>query len=165
MKAQPLALLILCFITLFACFIYSFFYPIVTPLNTFPLTLITILFFLFGIIAFGFFSFVPHAFLGLSLGAEKNALIFVYLIPIFIATYAGIKLGYLIWQDFEVKEYFLENSKKLIYLFLLAIVISIIIETALPLILNMDLWPKDMLGLNLNGKNAQNMFDLLKKGY
>ncbi len=163
MKAQPLALLILCFIALLASFIYSFFYPIVTPFNSFPLTLITIIFFLFGIIAFGFFSFVPHIFLGLSLGAEKNALIFVYLIPIFIATYAGLKLGYLIQQDFEIKEYFLEKSKKIVYLLILAIIISLVIEAILPIILNMDIWPKDLMGLNIDGKNAGNMFDLIKK--
>ncbi len=163
MRAQPLAILIISFIALFGSFIYSFFYPITTVFSTLPLTILTIVFFLFGIIAFGLFSFVPHLFLGLSLGADKNALIFFYFLPIAIATYAGVKLGFLIQRDFEVKEYFLEKTKPIIYLFIIAIVLSLIIETALPILLNMELWPKDLLGLNIEGRNATNIFDIFKQ--
>lgn len=163
MRAQPLALLIICFIALFSSFIYSFFYPTISPFNTIPLTIITISFFLFGVIGFGFLSFLPHIFLGLNLGANKNALIFLYLLPISIATYAGIKLGFLIQQDFEKKEYFIEKSKIIVYLIVFAILISLTIEFLQPIIFNLDIWPKDLLGLNIEDSDATTMFDIFRQ--
>lgn len=163
MKAQVIALLIICFIALFSSFIYSFFYPTATTIINLPLTIITIIFFLFGIIGFGFLSFIPHIFLGLSLGASKNALIFLYIFPIAIATYAGIKLGYLAQKDFEKKEYFLSQTKKIIYFFAIAITLSLIIEIGQPIIFNMELWPKDLLGLNMKEGDITSVFDILKR--
>lgn len=163
MRAQPLALLIICFIALFSSFIYSFFYPTVSPFINLPLTIITIIFFLFGVIGFGFLSFLPHIFLGLNLGATKNALIFLYLLPISIATYAGIKFGFLIQQDFEKKEYFLDKSKIIVYLIIFAILISLAIEFLQPIIFNLDIWPKDLLGLNIQETDTKSLFDILRQ--
>lgn len=163
MKARALALLIISFIALFASFAYSIFMPTYTLFTIYPLTIMTLIFFLFGIIGFGYLVFLPHIYLGLPMGAEKNALIFVYFLPIALATYAGIKIGQSIEEDFKIKEYLTKKeNKNIIYTFIIAIVSSIFIEASLPILFNMELWPKDLLGLNIEGKNAENIFDIFR---
>jgi hypothetical protein len=164
LNAKALGILILCFIALFASFAYSFFEPIYTQITVFPLTIMTILFFAFGLIFFGYLAFLPHIYLGLTMGAEKNALIFVYFLPIALATYVGVKIGTSIEEDFKLNEYLSSRkNKSLIQLLIFAILLSVFIEVALPIILNMQIWPEDLLGLKIEGRNVENIFDILKR--
>lgn len=83
------------------------------------------------------------------MGTKKNVIIFIYITPIIIATYAGLKLGSILMDDFNKKKYFLENGKNIIALIAIAIIMAITIEIILPLIIEIQLWPDDMLGMNL----------------
>ena len=161
MQARTMALFLVSLIALFASFAYSFYYPTFNGFISIPITIMIITFFLFGALGFGYLSFVPHIFLGLAMGASRNALLFVYLIPILFATYAGVKLGSSLTDDFRLKDYFTNNGKVIITFLLLAIIIAIIIEFSLPIIMNMHLIPEDLLGLHINTLNTGNIFDLL----
>jgi len=150
-------------IVLLASFAYSFFVPTSTFFSEIPFTVTTIGYFLAGILFFGYFAFIPSIFFGLQLGAEKNAAIFLYIIPSIISTYAGTKLGFLLQEDFMKKKSFLKELKQILILFVIAIIIAFIIENALPVII--ELWPKeDFMGLKLiQGNNAANMLDDFSK--
>jgi len=161
MDKKPLALLLICLIVLFTSFLYSVFNPTQNFFSSLPLTIIVLIAFIFGILFFGLISFVPHIFLGLSLGAQKNAVIFIYFFPVMIATYAGVKLGSALIDDFNKKSYFLGKGKSVLILLIVAIVIAIAIEYALPLISTLDLWPKDLFGLSI--EKQETVFAALEK--
>ena len=127
------------------------------------LTILTLLFFFFGAIGFGFISFIPHILLGLSFGSNKNALIFLYLAPIMLATYAGLKLGSALLDDFNNKKYFLTEIKPVITFIIIAIALSLVIELALPLIISGELWPKDLFGMTISqGDSITDLFSDLR---
>ena len=147
MEKKPLAFLLVSLIALFATFLYSFFNPFPTFFSQLPFALLIIGFFLFGTLAFGYLSFVPHIFLGLAMGAEKNAILFVYLVPIIIATYAGAMLGAALGKDFNRKKYFLGDGKKVLTLLIVAIILTIAIDLALPYVI--QYWPQDIMGLSI----------------
>lgn len=163
MDNKALAFLLICIIAFLLSFIISFFNPITNFIGHYPLTILTLLFFFFGAIGFGFISFIPHILLGLSLGSNKNALIFLYSAPIMIATYAGLKLGSVLLDDFNKKKYFLEELRPIITLIFIAIIISVAIEMALPIIISGQLWPEDLFGLNIEqGESITGLINELK---
>jgi len=113
-----------------------------------------------GTALFGYLSFVPHILFGLALGAEKNAAIFIYLLPIAIATYAGAKLGVALEADFRKQKYFLNEGKKILGLLALSLVIAFAIEVAMPIIISY--LPQDLWGMSVKeGKNVWGMFSQL----
>ncbi|MFA5763583.1 MAG: hypothetical protein WC915_02120 [archaeon] len=163
MNKKALAFLLICTIVLLLSFIISFFIPMTNFIGNYPLTILTLLFFFFGVIGFGFISFIPHALLGLSLGSNKNALIFLYAAPIMLATYAGLKFGSVLLDDFNNKKYFLTEIKPIITFVIIAIVLSLVIELALPIIISGDLWPKDLFGMTISeGDSITDLFTELK---
>jgi len=81
------------------------------------------------------------------MGAEKNAILFVYLVPIIIATYAGAMLGAALGKDFNRKKYFLGDGKKVLTLLIVAIILTIAIDLALPYVI--QYWPQDIMGLSI----------------
>ncbi len=164
MDQKALALLLLSLISLLLTFAYTFLNPMYNPFGTNPLTILVIIFFIFGAVGFGFLSFIPHAILGLSLGSQKNSIIFIYIIPIVIATYAGLKLGSILLDDFMNKKYFLEEIKPIIIMFAIAIIIAISIEALMPYIMNTQFWPEDFFGMKITeGENLANIFEQLKQ--
>jgi len=161
MDLRALAFLFLCLIALLISFACSFFYPIPTFFSEVPFTLLTIGFFLFSALLFGYLSFVPGILMGLSLGAQKNAAILLYLPPIFFATYAGTLLGSALMNDFKVKEYFLGRGKTVLLLLIIAIILALVIELSLPTLI--ELWPKDLFGMNIQkGANITDALSGLK---
>jgi hypothetical protein len=163
MDKKALALLLICTIALLMSFIISFFIPINNFIGYYPLTILTLLFFFFGAIGFGFVSFIPHILLGLSFGSNKNALIFIYLAPILLATYAGLKLASALLDDFNNKKYFLTEIKPIITFIIIAIALSLLIELTLPLIISGELWPKDLFEMNISqGESITDLFGELK---
>ena len=146
-EKKPLALLLVSVILLLACFAVSYAYPIPTFFAGTPFTVIIICAFLSGAIFFGYLSFIQSIFFGLELGAEKNAAIFLYIIPLLIAIYAGTKLGFALEEDFTKKRNFILDIKKIFALLLAAIILALIVELLLPTII--QLWPKDFLGMNM----------------
>ncbi len=116
----------------------------------------TVGYFLAGVAFFGYFAFIPSIFLGLQLGAEKNAAIFLYVIPLILATYAGTKLGFVLQDDFLNKKNYMEHVKIIAIIFIFAIILALAIEMSLPTIL--EYWPKDFLGMNVTqGKSVGNL--------
>ena len=149
-------------LALLGSFAYSYFTPTETVFSQMPFTIMTAGFFLAGILFFGCLSFVLLILFGLQLGAEKNVAIFLYIIPSIIATYAGTKLGFFLFDDFNKKKNFMEIMKQVIVLFVVALVLAFVIELALPYII--ELWPKDINGLNLVGQKSfvDSLTDLAK---
>jgi hypothetical protein len=158
MDKKALGLTLLTVIFLLLGFAFSYFFQIQTPLAETPFTAIVIGFFLAGTIYFGYLTFIPGLIFGLQLGAEKNAAIFLYLIPIIIATYAGTKLGSSLQEDFLKKKSFLEDIQIIILILFLGVLLALMIEAALPAL--MEVWPKDFLGMNVTqGKGIAGMID------
>lgn len=159
MDKKALALVLVSMIILLASFAYSFFTPTSTFFSEIPFTVTIIGYFLAGILFFGYLAFIPSIFFGLQLGAEKNAAIFLYIVPSIISTYAGTKLGFLLQEDFMKKKAFIRELKKILILFVISFILAITIENALPAII--EFWPKeDFVGLKLiQGNNAANMVD------
>jgi hypothetical protein len=147
MEKRPLAFLLLSLMALFASFAYSFMNPFPTFFTEMPLSLLVIGFFFFGAMAFGYLSFVPHVFMGLAMGAERNAAIFLYLLPVMLATYSGALLGSALEKDFRMRKYFLEDGKKVLALLAIAIALAVAIDLALPYII--QYWPQDWMGMNM----------------
>ncbi len=165
MDKKALALLLICLIALLGSFIYGFVSPVETFLGNYSIIILVLIFFFFGIIAFGFLSYIPHFLLGLGLGTQKNAIIFLYLIPIIMATYSGLKLGAILFDDFNRKKYFLKEGKNIITLIILAIIIAIAIEQLLPLIMEINIWPQDTLGMKLERPESVNeALEIMRNG-
>ncbi|MFA6268413.1 MAG: hypothetical protein WC652_01240 [archaeon] len=153
MDNKAFALTLLGIIALLGTFVYSYFYPTTTFFADLPFTLTTLTYFISGIAFFGYVTFIPSILFGLQLGAEKNAAIFLYIIPSVIVTYAGAKLGFMLQRDFFNKKNLFKEGKSILVLFFVAIIIAIAIEAALPTII--QFWPKDYLGLNvIQGKDS-----------
>jgi hypothetical protein len=146
---KALALLLACLIALLGSFIFGFLTPVETFLGNYPITILIIIFFFFGVIGFGFISFIPHLLLGFALGTKKNAILFLYLAPIVLATYAGLKLGSVLLDDFNKKKYFLEEGKSILIFLGIALIIAITIEFTLPIIIETQLWPDETLGMSI----------------
>lgn len=147
---------------LFAAFAYAYFIPTNTFMIDIPFTLTTIGYFLSGIIFFGYFVFIPSIFFGLQLGTEKNVAIFLYIVPTLIATYAGAKIGFLLQDDFNKKNNFMQHWKLIATLLVLSIALALIAEAILPMI--MEYWPKDFMGLTLvDGKKASSIIGDVSK--
>jgi len=152
MDLKALALTMVSLIVLLSAFAYAYFNPTITIFAELPFTVMIIGYFLCGIAFFGYFAFLPAIFLGLQLGTEKNAALFLYILPTIIATYAGTKLGFALQEDFNKKNNFMTVGKKILILFIIAIILALAIELTLPSIV--EYWPKDFLGLNVvEGKN------------
>lgn len=153
-------LVLLSIIALLIGFAYSYFIPTTVGMEGVPFSAMTAGFFICGTIFFGYASFIPMLLFGLQTGAERNAAIFLYIIPSILATYAGTKLGVLLQDDFNKKQNFFEQGKKILLFIVIAVLIAIIVEQALPYI--MEFWPKDFLGLNLNrGTTVSNIIEQL----
>jgi hypothetical protein len=157
LEIKPIAFLLISLICLLLSFAYSFFYPSPNFLGAVPFVLVILAFFFFGAMAFGYFAFIPHVFYGLAMGANKNAAIFLFFVPLAMATYAGTTLGCALEKDFKIKKYFLTEGKVVIILLIVSIVFAIIAEIALPAIVNM--WPSDLFGLNV--KPGEGIFDII----
>ena len=115
MDEKALSMTIFTLLGLLAAFTYSFFDPTLILLGSeikLPISIFTILNFFFGTIFFGYLAFLPAILMGLNLGAQKNAAIFLYIIPIVISTYAGTKLGFGIEKILE-KDNYLPTIKNL----------------------------------------------------
>lgn len=153
METKPLAMVMIMVICLLAGFAYSYFNPMQTFFFDVPFTGVAIGFFLAGIVFFGYLAFLPAIFFGLQLGADKNAAIFLYIIPLVLATYAGAKLGFALQEDYAKKRNFIADGKKILIMVAVFALLAIAIELALPIL--MELWPKDLFGLNVvQGKNV-----------
>lgn len=119
-------------------------------------------FFLAGIVFFGYFAFIPSIFLGLQLGGEKNAAIFLYIIPLILATYAGAKFGFILQDDFFRKKNYLDHVKMIMGIFVVAVILALLIEISLPTIL--EFWPKDFLGMSVTqGKSVGSLIGDISK--
>jgi len=159
---RALALVLISLIVLLLGFTYSYYFPTQTFFVEIPFTMTAIGYFLSGIVFFGYLAFLPSVFLGLQLGAEKNAAIFLYIIPLIISTYAGTKLGFILQDDFFNKKNYMEHIKIIAGLFILAIILAYAIEASLPYIL--EYWPKDFLGMNVTqGKSINGLIGDISK--
>jgi hypothetical protein len=159
---KALGLTMLTTIAILSAFVYSYYYPTFTFFENTPFPITTITNFFAGIAFFGYFAFIPGILFGLQLGAEKNAAIFLYLIPTIIATYAGTKLGFALQDDFSGKKDFFRQGKIILLFFLVAIILAITVELSLPAII--EYWPKDFLGMNvMRGKSTVSLITDLAK--
>lgn len=138
------------------CLLGGFAYSYTTPAPNFfaeiPFTGVTIAAFLAGTIFFGYLAFIPMLLFGFQLGADKNAAVFLYFIPLLIATYAGTKMGFALQADFMKKRNVIKDMKIIIFLIVIAVAIALVVELSLPTII--ELWPKEIFGLSVvEGKN------------
>ena len=164
MQLKPIAFFLASIIALLLSFTFAFFFPLPNLFSAIPISLLVIGFFLMGFSMFGFFSFIPHIFFGLALGSEKNASIFIYLAPILLATYAGTKMAGALLDDINLKKYFLEEGKTVLILLISAIALALLIEFSLPLLLEMNIIPTDIWGMNVKeGEQVTSMIDQLIK--
>jgi hypothetical protein len=163
MNKKVLALFLICVISLLISFLFSFFYPSINLFGEYPLTILTILFFIFGFLGFGLIAFIPHIILGISFGTMKNGLIMAYFPPLLLASYAGIKFGILLLDDFNKKKYFLSEIKPIIMMILIAIILALVIEVSLPIVLNESFWPTNFFGFSFdqNVGSSYSAFDEL----
>ena len=158
MEVKTIALFLVSLIALLISFGIGFFYPLNNFFSFVPISLGVVGFFLFGAAMYGYFAFIPHIFFGLAHGSTKNAAIFVYLLPIILATYAGIKFGNALMDDLLNKKYFLTEGKSILILFAIALVSGIAIELFMPTIIDM-LWIEDYWGMQMSGSG--NTTDLI----
>jgi hypothetical protein len=94
----------------------------------------------------------------LQLGAEKNAVIFFYIIPIVISTYAGSKLGFMLEADFWGKKNYLKTMKSIVTILVVGLIIALVIEAIIPYII--QLWPSDT---GFVVEKSQSVMDLLNE--
>jgi len=160
MEVKTIGLFLVSLIALFIAFGIGFFFPLNNFFSFVPISLAVIGFFLFGAAMYGYFAFIPHIFFGLAHGSTRNAAIFVYLFPIILATYAGIKFGNALMDDLLNKKYFLTEGKSILILFAIALVSGIAIELFMPTIIDM-LWIEDYWGMQMSGSG--NTTDLIGK--
>ena len=158
MEVKTIGLFLLSLIVLFISFGIGFFFPIYNFYSIVPVSLAVIGFFLFGAALYGYFAFIPHIFYGLGLGSNRNAAIFVYLLPIILATYAGIKFGNALMDDLLNKKYFLKEGKTIVFLLAIAIISAVAIELFMPTIIDI-LWIEDYWGMNMS--DSGNTTDLI----
>lgn len=152
-------LVLIAIIALLMGFAFSYFIPTPVGIGDVPFFAMTAGFFLAGTAFFGYLSFIPMLLFGLQVGAERNAAIFLYLIPSILSTYAGTKLGVLLYDDFHRKQLFLEHGKQILVIIVIALVLAIAIEQFLPLIT--EFWPKDFLGMNI--EQGKSVFGLINE--
>ncbi|MBT7241240.1 MAG: hypothetical protein HN878_02005 [Candidatus Diapherotrites archaeon] len=148
MEVKTIALFLVSLIALFIAFGVGFFFPLNNFFSFVPISLAIIGFFLFGAAMYGYFAFIPHVFFGLALGSERNAAIFVFLAPIAIATYAGVKFGNALMDDLLNKKYFLKEGKNILILLIIALVLGIAIELFMPTIIDI-IWMDDYWGMQM----------------
>ena len=144
MDEKALSMTVFTLFGLLAAFAYSFFYPTTLLFgveNQIPISVLTLITFFFGAIFFGYLAFIPSILIGLQLGAQKSAVIFLYIFPLMIATYAGSKLGFVLESDFWNKKNYLKIMKKITIILFVSIIIAIAIELILPYLV--QLWPAD----------------------
>jgi hypothetical protein len=158
MEVKTLGLFLLSLIMLFIAFGIGFFIPLYNFYIIVPIPLAVIGFFLFGAAMYGYFSFIPHIFYGIGLGSNRNAAIFIYLLPIVLATYAGIKFGNALMDDLLNKKYFLNEGKTIIILLAIALLSAVAIELFMPTIIDI-LWVEDYWGMNMS--DSGNTTDLI----
>jgi len=161
MDEKSLSMTIFALFGFLAAFAFSYFYPTTLLFgleNQIPLSVLTILNFFFGAIFFGYLSFIPCILIGLQLGAQKNAAVFLYIFPLVISTYAGARLGFILESDFWGKKNYLKVMKKITTILIIALVIAIVIELTLPFII--QLWPADT---GLTVQEGQTVMDLLSE--
>ena len=159
MDPKALGMTAFTFLGLLAAFTYSYFYPTTFLFGTesqIPLSILTILNFFFGVIFFGYLAFIPALLIGLQLGAQKSALIFIYIFPLLISTYAGTRLGVMIENDFWGKKNYLKIMKTIVVFLIISLLIAIVIENSIPFII--EYWPKDT-GFTI--EKGQSIVDLL----
>ena len=163
MDEKALSMTVFTLFGFLAAFTYSYFYPTTIFFgaeSTIPISVLTILNFFFGAIFFGYLSFIPCILIGLQLGAEKNAAIFLYLFPLLISTYAGTKLGFMLEKDFWGKRNYLKIMKTIAAILIVSIIIAIIIENILPYII--QYWPTDT---GFTVQKGQTVMDLINELY
>ncbi len=135
MKIKSILLIAISTIALFIGFIYSYLTPTPNFMAGTSLILLTLIFFISGILFFGYLTFIPSAIYGIAIGFSKNPYIFLYSVPIILAIYAGLILGNSIEDDFLQKDYFIPHAKKALFILALAVGAALIIEIILPEIL------------------------------
>jgi hypothetical protein len=163
MDSKVVSMVAFTFLGLLAAFTYSYFYPttfIFGAESQIPLSILIILNFFFGVIFFGYLAFIPALIIGLQLGAQKNALIFLYIFPLLISTYAGTKLGFMLENDFWGKKDYLKVIKTVIGILIIALIIAILIENLVPLII--EYWPNNT---GFNVQENQSVMDLFNQIY
>jgi len=163
MNKKILALVLIATIAFLIGFVASYNYQIQTPFVDVPFTVLAIGLILGGAVFFGYLGFIPALLLGLQLGAEKNAAVFIYFVPIILAIYAGAYLGVLINKDFERKEVFIKKSKNIVALVAITLVAAFIVETAVPYMV--EYWPIDYMGLNVGGGYMPYDSDTVGEGF
>ncbi len=144
MNQKALSMMVFTLFGLFSAFVYSYYFPITLLFgieSQIPISILTILNFFFGVIFFGYLSFIPAILIGLQLGAEKNVVVFFYIIPLVISTYAGSKLGFMLEADFWGKKNYLKAMKSIVTILIVALIIALVIEAIIPYII--QLWPSD----------------------
>ena len=144
MDPKSLSMTVFTLLGLLAAFTYSYFFPttfIFGVESQIPLSILTILNFFFGTIFFGYFAFIPALLIGLQLGAQKNAVVFLYIFPILLSTYAGSMLGFMLEADFWGKKNYLKILKRIIVIFIISLILAIAIENVIPYVI--EYWPAD----------------------
>ncbi len=149
MDNRVLTFVLISIIAFLSGFAASYLFPIQTPFVDVPFSVLAIGLILGGAAFFGYLGFIPALLLGLQLGAEKNAAVFIYIAPVILAIYAGTYIGVLINKDFERKEIFAKKAKNIIVIVAIALVISFAVEMAVPY--TVEYWPKDYLGMSVGG--------------
>jgi ribose/xylose/arabinose/galactoside ABC-type transport system permease subunit len=144
MEKKPLAIMLISLILMFLSYIYSFYYPMPNFLAYMPLTFLALGFFMFGILAFSYTLPLIYIFYGLSMGANKDASIFIFILPLTLGAYAGAILGTSLEEDFKIQKYFLQDGKKVFTLIIIALILALSIEFIYPLIINS--FPQDLFG-------------------
>jgi len=147
-------------ILMFLAFIYSFFAPAANFLAGTPITFLSLGFFMFGMLGFGYLLPILSILYGLAMGANRDASIFIFLIPIALSAYAGAILGSALKEDFEIKKYFLEEGQVVATLLAVALIMAFAIEVAYPLFI--ENLPTDLFGFTFKeGTTATSMMDRL----
>ena len=144
METKPLAIMLISLISMFLAFIYSFYSPTANFLASTPITFLTLGFFMFGFLAFSYTLPLLFIFYGLAMGSNKDASIFIYMIPIILGAYAGAILGASLEEDFKMRKYFLQNGRQIVTFIAIALVLAFMIEYLYPLFI--DSLPQDLFG-------------------
>ena len=144
MEKKPLAIMLISLISMFLAFIYAFYSPMANFLAGMPLTFLTLGFFMFGFLAFSYTLPLLYIFYGLAMGSNKDASIFVFMIPITLGAYAGAILGTSLEEDFKMRKYFLQDGRTIFTLIAVAIVLAFLLEFIYPFFI--ESLPQDLFG-------------------
>jgi len=159
MDKKPLAMTLFTIVLFLATFAYSFFEPLTFfDFSLIPFSIIAASEFVFGALFFGFLAFIPAVLFGFQLGAEKNAAIFLYFIPLAITAYAGSKLGFATMEDLLNQRNLVLDFKKIFLIFLIGLIIAIAVEQSIPWII--EVWPKESV---LDVKTGKTTLELLQE--